>query len=122
MDPWLTCSAYRLELLRLDLLQLQNMFEHTLPMRKPRLPKSLRSLNSAFVVCKKKLVLQKLDESCPSGTFHDWKVLKERLNRWHVETLHRVVADVFLQNSDGIARVHGLNNVQAEELVEYVPF
>lgn len=23
-------------------------------------------------------------------------------------------------NSDGIARVHGMNNVQAEELVEYV--
>lgn len=24
-------------------------------------------------------------------------------------------------DSDGIARVHGMNNVQAEELVEYVP-
>lgn len=24
--------------------------------------------------------------------------------------------------SDGIARVHGMNNVQAEELVEYVAF
>lgn len=24
--------------------------------------------------------------------------------------------------SDGIARVHGMGNVQAEELVEYVPF
>ena len=29
------------------------------------------------------------------------------------------MANAHFVNSDGIARVHGMNNVQAEELVEY---
>jgi hypothetical protein len=33
-----------------------------------------------------------------------------------LEVRNRVLIEVY--NSDGIARVHGMNNVQAEELVE----
>jgi hypothetical protein len=39
-----------------------------------------------------------------------------------MDTKHAIgeTAEADIYNSDGIARVHGMGNVQAEELVEYV--
>ena len=70
-------GAHRLELLHLDLLQHRNMSEPMLPTQKLPQLKSRPFLNSVFEVCKKKLALPKLVESCRSGTFHVTKKYHE---------------------------------------------
>jgi hypothetical protein len=63
-------------------------------------------------------VSPRLDVSCLLGTSNTYmKVTASNGERSKVETVSRVVADWSLY-SDGIARVHGMANVQAEELVE----
>ena len=55
--------------------------------------------------------MPRLAVSCPSGTLQ-YKSYEETSPN-EQESLTGI-------NSDGIARVHGMANVQAEELVEYV--
>ncbi len=54
--------------------------------------------------------------SCPSGTLHQYThPIDHQYIRWGENEGNKRLIDAC---SDGIARVHGMSNVQAEELVE----
>ena len=91
-----------------------NSYEAMLQMPKPPPPKSHPFSNSEFVAFRKRPVLPRLVVSSRLGmsisttnanTIHKWSILDGSKTN-------------LMCNSDGIARVHGMNNVQAEELVE----
>jgi len=80
----------------------------------PTRPLQLRflpSLSSASVVFRRKLLSPRLVAFFPLGTN-----IRNQKEKWRQNGR---LAD-FSVHSDGIARVHGMSNVQAEELVEYV--
>lgn len=79
---------------------------HPRPRHSP--PRSPPSLSRRFVACKKTLVLPRLAEFLQSGK----KDRDGMEDKWNTNTN--------ALQSDGIARVYGMRNVQAEELVEYV--
>jgi hypothetical protein len=74
------------------------------PMRRPHLPRSPPSSSSESVVSRRRALSPRLAASFPSGTRHLDEVERG-------PQTYNVI-------SDGIARVHGMANVQAEELVE----
>ena len=76
------------------------------PMPKQHRLRSPPSSSRESVVCKKRLVSPRLAECSQSGT--RWSH-NTNITHWEANE----------SESDGIARVHGMNNVQAEELVEY---
>lgn len=80
---------------------------HTLLMRKLPQRKYHPSWSRGFVAFKRKLAWQRQDVCYPLGAWTSW------LGPGQLTRLA-----VLMQSSDGIARVHGMNNVQAEELVE----
>lgn len=80
------------------------------PTLRPLPPRSPPSSSSAFAVSRRSPVSPRPAVSSPSGMEETKSMDKYRTpgTDWNP--------------SDGIARVHGMNNVQAEELVEYVAF
>jgi hypothetical protein len=105
-DPWLLLQS----------MQPQNKSELTLQMPKPPQPKFPRSLSRELGVCKRKQVLQRLGVFSQSGVLTTWATVRS----WNA--LNALTRRTFTLTSnffsDGIARVHGMSNVQAEELVE----
>lgn len=99
-------------------------------------PRSLRSSSSASVASRRSPASLRLAVSSPLGM---WSSTEKHARQWDVALVmgrgciacvpHRLEfcrclsscnrIGLTLSSSDGIARVHGLANVQAEELVEY---
>lgn len=74
------------------------------------------------MVSRRRLVSPRLVVSFPSGKSDCWPPRPlSRLNGWTLAFLSMPLDDDDADlpvDSDGIARVHGMHNVQAEELVE----
>jgi hypothetical protein len=111
-------SCFQLLLFQLHLKSSKPTIDyHSTPSRLVAMPpptklhqlRSPRYSSREFVVCKRKPVSPRLVVSCPLGTSQQFSTALIYNNK-----------SLILINSDGIARVHGMNNVQAEELVEYV--
>ena len=86
-------------------------------MQRLHLPKCPLSSNKELEVSRRNPVSLRLDVSYPSGRFHHNGAIAINDDEDGIE---REQSDLVLTGifSDGIARVHGMSNVQAEELVE----
>jgi len=79
-----------------------------LPMRRLHPLRFPRFLSRGSEVCRRRLVSPRLAAFCPSGMLNPLQKLQ----------LFEKGVKLTAGCSDGIARVHGMSNVQAEELVE----
>jgi len=73
------------------------------------------SSSNVFAVSLRRPVSPRLDVSCPLGTFD---LIFHIASREALTVSYVPIIRTNTSLSDGIARVHGMSNVQAEELVE----